>query len=208
MASGESLLQRLDKPAIPWSVVIRVFLGAYFIQSGYNKAAADPQAFLKAIHLYDMFPVSPGIYMNSAAIILPWLEIVCGAALVLGLFRRGAAVVIGLMLAGFTPAILLRALEVMREEGILFFTVAFDCGCGTGNDIIWIKLSQNTGLFLLALCAVFSRSTRYSVAGLLDRRKPPVARCHERGAAKAVGAAETCEEPSGAGATRSPETAT
>lgn len=192
MAVGNSLIRRLDKPAIPWSVVIRVFLGAYFIYAGYNKVV-DPAAFLKAIRLYGVFPEDPAIFINATAIILPWLEIVCGAALVLGLFRRGAGLLIALMLCVFTPVILLQALAVMGEEGISFFAVEFDCGCGTGDDIIWIKLCKNTGLFVLALFTVLSQSTRYSVAALLERRRPSTAHCRECGAALSASANELCD---------------
>ncbi|MCH8854345.1 MAG: hypothetical protein IID41_17090, partial [Planctomycetes bacterium] len=39
-----------------------------------------------------------------------------------------------------------------------FMEVAFECGCGTGTDIIWKKLLENGGLILLSMFLVFSRS--------------------------------------------------
>lgn len=168
MAPSKSLIQRFDELTIPFSALLRILLGGYFTYAGVNKVR-DPSVFLKAVHLYDMLPESPAVYLNTTAVLLPWLEIVCGAALVLGLFRRGAGTIIALMLCVFSPAILLRALEVMREESIAFTEVAFDCGCGTGAETIWIKLLQNLGLFLVALCVVTSRSSRFSLPGLLQR---------------------------------------
>jgi uncharacterized membrane protein YphA (DoxX/SURF4 family) len=141
-------------------VLVRLFLGGYFIHGGVVKAL-DPAVFLKVVRLYDMLPETPAVLLNGTAIVLPWVEIVCGVALVVGLFIRGAGVLIAAMLCVFTPAIFLRALAVTAEEGISFFQVEFDCGCGTGNEIIWLKLCKNTGLLLLAIFAIVSRSRRF-----------------------------------------------
>jgi hypothetical protein len=74
------------------------------------------------------------------------------------------------MLVVFIPAIALRTLAMMRADPQLsFFDVQFDCGCGTGVEIIWIKLLKNTGLTLLALIVLFSRSRRFCVANLFER---------------------------------------
>ncbi len=157
MSGNGSILRRLDAVSIPLPVIVRVLLGVYFIYSGINKAI-DPIDFLKAIRTYGALPESPPFFLNATAIVLPWLEIVCGVGLVLGVLRRGAGLTIGLMLCVFTPAILFRALSMMNEQGLSFFAVEFDCGCGTGREIIWIKLLKNTVLLLLALWTVFSTS--------------------------------------------------
>lgn len=77
------------------------------------------------------------------------------------------------MLCVFTPAIFLHTLAIHRAEGTPFFQIAFDCGCGTGVEIIWIKLSKNVGLFLLAVAVMFSRSQRCSLAMLWGCRPRP-----------------------------------
>ena len=168
MAASKSLIQRFDAVSIPLPALLRICLGAYFVNSGVMKAL-DPVMFLKAMRLYDMLPETPAIFINATAVVLPWLEILCGVALVLGLLRRGAGTIIAAMLCVFSPAIFLRALVVMKEEAISFFAVAFDCGCGTGAETIWIKLSQNFGLFLAAVCIVMSSSTRFSAQSLFRK---------------------------------------
>lgn len=168
MIVSKSLIQRFDAVSIPLPALLRIALGVYFVKAGVVKAL-DPVVFLKAVRLFDMLPESPAIFINATAIVLPWLEILCGVALVLGILRRGAAAIIALMLSVFSPAIFFRAMAVMKEEAISFFEVAFDCGCGTGVDTIWIKLLENFGLFLAALCIVMSTSTRFS-AGSLFRK--------------------------------------
>ena len=170
MAIRRSFIDRLDELSIPLVVLMRVFLGGYFIYTGYGKVL-DPVTFLKGVRLYQVLPETPAIFLNSTAVILPWLEMVCGVALCLGLFRRGAGTLIALMLCVFTPAIFLRGLGIMEEEGISFFSVAFDCGCGTGREITWIKLCKNSGLLALALATVLSRSDRFCLAKLFSRRE-------------------------------------
>lgn len=192
MATSRSLIRRIDEYAIPLPVLLRIFLGAYFINSGYNKIL-DPVLFLKAVHLYDMLPETPGIYLNSTAIVLPWLEIVCGVALLAGLLTRGAAVLLAGMLCVFTPAIFTRALGVMAEEGIGFFQVKFDCGCGTGADTIWIKLSTNVGLLLVAVVCLISRTRRFSLVMLADRFRSSRRFCRRCGYPVDAGGSGICE---------------
>jgi len=155
-----------DQKRLSLASVMRVYLGGYFIYTGIYKVLG-PVGFLKAIHLYNLMPETPPYFLNGTAIILPWLEIICGLALLLGWHVRGAASIIVIMLCVFTPAIFLRSLEVMHEQGISFFQVEFDCGCGTGASIIWIKLCKNLGLLLLALITALSNSRYFAIEGLM-----------------------------------------
>ncbi len=151
-------------------LIARVILGGLFMYMGAKKIG-DPVAFMKQINLYEMLPTSPGIYLNATAIVLPWVEIVAGLCLLLGVLIRGSSLALALMLATFTPAILLRAVAVLHETGKPFSEIAFDCGCGAGEVVIWKKLLENTGLFVLALVALFSRSRRFCLANLCCKKQ-------------------------------------
>lgn len=169
MAGNNTILRRLDDSGVPL-LGVRLLLGGLFVYMGWSKAG-DPFAFLKQIYLYEALPESPAIFINSVAIVLPWLEIIAGIALILGVYVRGAAATIALMLAVFTPAIFLRAMVIRTAEGTPFFEIAFDCGCGGGPVIIWRKLLDNGGLFLLSVYGIFSCSRRFCLGSWLRRRR-------------------------------------
>lgn len=195
--SNDNLLRRFDQSGFLLAIV-RAVLGGTFVWMGAHKID-DPISFLKSIRLYGMMPDTPGIYLNVTAIVVPWIEVVAGTALLLGMQIRGAALAIAVMLAVFTPAVLLRSLEIIRETGQSFFQLAFDCGCGTGVEIIWRKTLMNFSLFVLAVIALCSGSRRFCAVLWFERRKPNAAFCHLCGyAVKRLsrnGLCERCSTP-------------
>lgn len=167
MSEG-SWLRRIDRSGVPL-LLARLVLAFMFITMGVKKLDYPPE-FLKQVRLYHMLPEEPPIFLNSTAIVLPWLEIICGVALLIGLRVRGAAVCILIMLCVFTPAILARTLQIQAETGESFFKIAFDCGCGAGVVNAAEKLRDNIGLVLLAVVALISQSKRFCLQTLLERR--------------------------------------
>jgi len=157
MNERPGFLRRIDETGIP-NLIARLILGAMFIYTGHNKAA-EPYDFLKMLREYHMF--SPGAYvlMNLVAILLPWLEIFCGVLLFGGIALRGTALVLFGMLVPFTIVVTLRAVGIHKAEEIAFCAIKFDCGCGTGAVNICGKLLENTGLILLSLVLLWSRTT-------------------------------------------------
>jgi len=168
MERNRSILRRIDETGVA-PLVMRLLLGGMFIWMGYQKIG-HPIEFLKQVHLYHMLPQEPAVFLNGTAIVLPWLEVVCGVALVAGIFVRGAVALIAIMLVVFTPAIFLRAMAVHTADGTAFFDIKFDCGCGAGEVLVWQKLLENTGLWLAALLLLFSRSRRFCLELWLSRR--------------------------------------
>ena len=125
--------------------LVAMALGIVLLVYGVQKIG-EPSDFLKSIHAYGILPTQPPWILNLTAIGLPWLEIVCGIALVLGPLRRGAALLSCAVLTVFTTAILMRSFQVMGAKDAAFFELAFDCGCGSGTVIIWQKLIFNGAL--------------------------------------------------------------
>jgi uncharacterized membrane protein YphA (DoxX/SURF4 family) len=89
-------------------------LGAVFLFSSAAKIA-DPSAFADIVTNYQI--VHPPM-VRLTAIVLPWIEALCGIALVSGRYVKGAALLVSLMMVAFI--------------GIGFFNVhrGLDIACG------------------------------------------------------------------------------
>jgi len=171
-----STLRRFDATGLPL-LFARLVLAYIFITFGVAKLA-DPFSFLKALRMYHLFPESPPYYMNLTAIVLPWLEIVTGTALLIGLHIRSAALIQLLMLIPFTIAVLRRALEMIAQTSQSFFDIKFDCGCSGGEEIIWRKTLLNSALIILSAYAVFSGTRRFCLERFFDSRQHDSKYCH------------------------------
>jgi len=100
----------------PWLTVrVQIALGAIFVIAALPKLT-DPPSFAHMIYNYR---IVPGGMINIAALIMPWVEVLCGLALILGIWTRPARDLIALMLVIFIVAISVN----------LFRGNAIDCGC-------------------------------------------------------------------------------
>jgi len=97
------------------AVPVRLYLGGVFVAACLHKIA-DPYAFAVDVATYDILPLA---LVNLAAIVLPWVELAAGLALLAGLRTRPAALLVAAMLAVF-----LAALIVALAQGL-----DMSCGC-------------------------------------------------------------------------------
>ncbi len=95
--------------------VIKLVLGVTFIYASYHKIA-DPAGFAKIIYGYAIFPSHS---INLLAIVIPFIELVAGFSLILGLYSRSALFLINVLLTGFVLSI---GFNLLRGH-------QFDCGC-------------------------------------------------------------------------------
>jgi uncharacterized membrane protein YphA (DoxX/SURF4 family) len=79
---------------------LRVLLGGFFVYASLDKIAS-PAAFAKIVYQWQV--LGP-VFSNLVAVVLPWVELVAGVALVVGFWKREAALVIALMLVVFLGA--------------------------------------------------------------------------------------------------------
>jgi uncharacterized membrane protein YphA (DoxX/SURF4 family) len=93
----------------------RWILGLVFIYASFHKIIS-PADFAKAIYGYDLFP---NTLINLIAIVLPYVELVSGIALVTGIYPRSAALIIITLLFAF---IVVLTINLVRG-------IEFDCGC-------------------------------------------------------------------------------
>lgn len=100
----------------PWLTIrVQIALGVVFILAALPKLA-DPPSFAHMIHNYG---IVPGWLVNISALTLPWVELLIGVALVLGLWRRTALTITGGLLIAFIAAI---GMNLIAGNPI-------DCGC-------------------------------------------------------------------------------
>jgi len=82
-------------------LVFRVVVGAVFIAASLDKVE-HPVAFARAVSYYHMIPPQA---LNAFALLVPWVELLAGVALVAGLASRGAALLVGGLLVVFIVAL-------------------------------------------------------------------------------------------------------
>jgi uncharacterized membrane protein YphA (DoxX/SURF4 family) len=97
------------------AIVVRILLGILFIYASYPKIL-DPAGFSRTVYYYRLLPPAA---VNLVAIVLPWIEILVGALLVIGFKVRGAALVATTSLLVFAAA--------MTSAYVRGLNI--DCGC-------------------------------------------------------------------------------
>ena len=135
----------------------RWILGLTFIYASYNKIIF-PADFAKIIYGYDLFPP---VLINLIAIILPFLELITGLALILGVYSRSAVLIVNLLLIAF---IILLSTNLIRGH-------EFDCGCfaarnsgsTTATEVTLIRDFIYLALGLLVL--YYRRPRRWCIYG-------------------------------------------
>jgi len=93
----------------------RILLGVVFIVAAGPKIA-DPPAFAHMIANYRLFPAS---LIHAAALVLPWVEMFSGIALVLGVAWRTAGKLAAALLVAFLVSI---GVNLARDRAV-------QCGC-------------------------------------------------------------------------------
>ena len=147
-----------------FAIMVRIVLGGLFLISGIAKIL-DPIRFLFTLRAFRLLP---GIFEPFLALFLPWFEVVLGLFILLGLFLRTCALMLGCLNFLFMMAIvsvMLRGFEI-------------DCGCfGLLADILPIPDMADykavvRNLILIGMSAYLYRSqeTLLSVDRLLMHR--------------------------------------
>ncbi len=118
----------------------RIYLALVLILSGLDKINSL-DAFAVSIENYRILPIKT---INIFAITLPWVEVVTGAFLLLGIYIKENAMIAGTLLLVFTIAVISAVIRGLDIE----------CGCqGTfdGQKVGIFKIIENTFLILAAL---------------------------------------------------------
>jgi uncharacterized membrane protein YphA (DoxX/SURF4 family) len=122
--------QRTRPQAIGWLVLpIRVALGAVFVLAGVLKLE-DPQDFAFAIKGFKILP-DHAVYI--AAFVVPAIEVLAGALLIIGLWARAAALTLVLMLLAFTAGQVSIIARNMSVECTCFGDLEWPCSGAIGT---------------------------------------------------------------------------
>jgi uncharacterized membrane protein YphA (DoxX/SURF4 family) len=126
-------------------LAFRLIVGGVFFASGLLKVG-DPLAFAQDIKNFRIVSHEASFL---AALILPWIEILCGALLITGILRRPSALLASGLLIGF---IILVAVTMARG-------IDTDCGCfgGLSHKVDWWLLFQDGVLLLMSLSVLLAK---------------------------------------------------
>ncbi len=136
----------------------RLILAGVFLYAAFQKIG-KPLAFADEIRMYGILDIGAPLYI--AAIVLPWVELLCGVSLLTGIFLRGTAFILLILNAVFLVAVSIRTAGVMSGEGLAFTKVYFDCGCGFGATYAWKKLTEDAFFFLFSLALFLAPAYRF-----------------------------------------------
>ena len=128
--------------------ICRVIMGIVFIVAALAKIG-DVAAFSTQIHNFRMMPVS---LENLVAMTLPWVELLAGLSLLLGIRPRSGGLIVTVLMAMFLVAV---AVALGRGLDI-------ECGCFGTADATRVglsKLSQNLVMLILAFIGTLAPAT-------------------------------------------------
>lgn len=116
---------------------LRLIIGGLFLYAGLSKIS-QPYKFAAAIQAYQLLPQ---FFVGLAAVLIPWIEAVCGLALLLGCKSRSALLIFLILLISF---IFIVGLTMSRGLEI-------DCGCGllANRQVGWLVLAEDFTLLLV-----------------------------------------------------------
>ena len=140
-----------------WTYIIfllsRLFLGGIFVYASYDKII-HPAPFAEIVYNYQILP---DMLVNLVSLFLPWIELLVGLSLILGIWLPGSVFVCNLLLLFFFGALvfnLARGLDI-------------DCGCFTvsvgsssGGHMLWYFFRDGFFLFVGLFLFFFAFSIR------------------------------------------------
>ncbi len=128
--------------AFPALVGVKL-VGLVFVMASLHKISSPVQF----ADIVDNYRILPPLFVNFVAVVLPWVELLCGILLLAGFIRGGCA----LVLAGLTLVFIV-AISFNIARGL-----DFDCGCfGSGYTPPWRLLVRDIGLLFCCVPAFFS----------------------------------------------------
>lgn len=142
----------------------RLLLGLIFVLASIDKFI-HPAAFAEVIYNYQILPDT---LINITAVILPWLELISGIFLVLGLWLPGAVFLSNLLLAAFFGSLVFNL-----ARGLNIYCGCFSTSEGATSTLYMYLYVIRDGIFFLLGLYLFSniflRKDKAFTAGMKDQ---------------------------------------
>jgi len=137
-------------------LLARLLIGGLFVYASVHKIL-DPASFGQAVRNYQFLPPA---WTNLVAIVLPWIEIIAGALLILGFQTKPSALVITGLMAAFLVG-LFHAYVIGLD---------INCGCfshdlGSPGSITPLTLIRDSSLLIVCLFILVADRGSLSIRG-------------------------------------------
>ncbi|MCD6570325.1 MAG: DoxX family membrane protein [Deltaproteobacteria bacterium] len=142
------------------ALIFRLLLGAIFLYAGLKKAC-DPLCFVQAIYNYHIIPEW---MITPVATLLPWVEIMVGGSLLMGIWTRMGGLVASLLLGIFSCA-----LTITIVRGIDITCGCFGTACSAG-PVTWFCLLRDLCLIGMGVHVFLFDQRIASVDRLIQRK--------------------------------------
>ena len=140
--------------------LFRLILGCVFVYASFDKIG-HPAEFARIVYNYHFLPTSA---INLFAVILPWIELMCGMALILGLFVESASLLIGFLLGIFIVAL---SSAVIRGLDI-------SCGCfstaSSSEKVVWDTIIRDLIMLMLVVQVYYGYGGFGSLGRFLEKK--------------------------------------
>jgi len=112
-------------------LIIRLLLGAMWVWASLDKIQ-DPAQFSRDIANYHVMPFG---LENLSAIVVPWLELLIGIGLIIGVMVDGAALI--------SFSLMLLFIVLISQAILRGFNIECGCGLKEGQLVGWEKILEN-----------------------------------------------------------------
>jgi len=112
-------------------LIIRLLLGAMWVWASLDKIQ-NPAQFARDVANYHVMPFG---LENLSAIVVPWLELLIGIGLIIGVMVDGAAIV--------SLSLMLLFIVLISQAILRGFNIECGCGLKEGQLVGWEKILEN-----------------------------------------------------------------
>lgn len=157
---------RLTESALV-TLPLRLALGGLFCLAAFKKLQ-DPQSFAEAIKGFRIVDHNQfGSLITTGAFALPWVELIAGVLLILGLWSRASALAIWLALAVFIAGLL----SVIRRDLNASCSCFGDLNLFCSSAVGWCQVIRNLVLLVPATYLVWRGGGMVAVDHLIRPRR-------------------------------------